>query len=429
MTSLNRHLVLPRTTTSPGGKVWATHCKGSNGLDGRKPDFTISIGGIQSLDVHSVIAVWEAKAPKTDIDKSDRGQLYGYLKLLSTKQPLRDSFIGVLSNLRQNIVMTLVKEPTSTFPEFKYVVKSYRSVCLGQVISYLRDCVLPNEIYHPRVTGFSHDLGDMTARLGNPLLSAVAEFPVLGPISGSNFSTGRWVNPSFRALAKDSMVVKRTLPACGKRSCRPVDVEINALRKILIETRPPTLPTILFHSDNLDEFGITPCGHPVLPGESMLPWDQILTDVLGALKWLHEQHIIHRDVRWDNVIWDTTHAVLIDLGASAYVPPEELDEHFYCGGYICCPRELIGNFDDEYLPQRKDDCAAFVLMVNMLLWPGRWTDVASHRVATYHSSEADRLTRFWEKLEASRMWGRFVRAADVADYDTLAEMAGWCVYW
>lgn len=433
--TLSRYLTEPRTRATVGTTVWATHTKASAGLDGRKPDFTVSVGGITSLDVHSVVMLWEAKAVKADLDSDGRGQLYSYLKLLSEKQSQRNAFVGVLSNLRQNVVMTLLKQAVTSPPNsFKYICKTYRSVGIGAVLSYLRHSVLHNDIYRPCLTNFSHDLGDIVARLGNPMLSVVAEFNLPSSPHPTTFRTNRWINADFQAATANTktMVVKRTLPVRQDRPARPVKNEIEILRLIHgIENVPNTLPTLLFHSNSFDEFGISPCGYCLKPGEQMMKWDVILCNILDALEWLHGHNIIHRDVRWDNVIWDLDHAVLIDLGSAAHVDPADRDEpkFMYRGGYLCCPRDLIGNFDDEYTPLPAHDCAAFLLMVNMLMWPSSWTNLASHRIAEYDSYEAGRMMRFWDGMKTSKTWGRYEKAASEAKYEILREVTEWCVYW
>lgn len=73
----------------------------------------------------------------------------------------------------------------------------------------------------------------------------------------------------------------------GKRDvlAHPVNHEIEILR--LIHSPPNTLPTLLFHSDAFDEFGISPCGYCPKPGDQIIPWDIVRTNVLHALQAQH----------------------------------------------------------------------------------------------------------------------------------------------
>lgn len=428
---LRKHLQKGRTKSSVGAKVWETHGKGFENLEGRKPDFSITTGGLRMFDRYSIIAIWEAKAYKNDLNKDGLGQLYSYLKLLSVTQPDRLKFVGVLSNLRQNQVVTLTKVPAKTkdtAPTF--ICKSYRPIELGAVITYLRDSILPDPEFHPQVTPFSYDLGEITRRLGNPAFNLVAAFEVPKRFTRA-FNKGRWINPSVKGCSStfETMVVKRSLPEINDRAERPVASEIEILRYIHDENGHPNLPEIIFHDNlNHNEFGMRPFGAPIKPGVGTMRWDIIITDVLNALEWLHKRHIIHRDVRWDNVIWDTNHAVLIDLGASVQLTDDDTT-YGYSGGYICCPRRLIGNMQEKYLPRPADDCLAFVQMFNMLLWPGPWQGVASPKVAEPNSYEAQKLEAFWMKLETSPQWKPYVKAAERTHYKTLAKLRDWCMYW
>lgn len=428
---LRKHLQKGRTKSAVGAKVWETHGKGLESLEGRKPDFSITTGGLKMFDPYSIIAIWEAKAYKNDLNKDGLGQLYSYLKLLSVTQPDRLKFVGVLSNLRQNQVVTLTKIPAKTkdtAPEF--ICKSYRPIELGAVITYLRDSILPDPEFHPHVTSFSYDLGDITRRLGNPAFNLVAAFEVPKRFTRA-FGKDRWINPSVKGRSStfETMVVKRSLPAINDRAERPVESEIDILRFIQDQDGHPNLPEIIFHNTlNNNEFGIRPFGAPIKPGVSTMSWDIIIMDVLNALEWLHKHEIIHRDVRWDNVIWDTNHAVLIDLGAAVQLTDDDT-MYGYSGGYICCPRRLIGNMQQKYIPCAADDLMAFVQMFNMLLWPGPWQGVASPKVAEPNSYEALKLEAFWTKLETSPQWKPYVKAAQEKAYKKLAKLKDWCMYW
>lgn len=61
--------------------------------------------------------------------------------------------------------------------------------------------------------------------------------------------------------------------------------------------------------------------------------------------------------------------------------------------------QLIGNMQQKYIPRAAADLMAFVQMLNMLLWPGPWQEVASPKVAEPNSYEALKLEAFWTKLE------------------------------
>lgn len=419
---LKEHLTTERTNTYPGSMVWPTYPKKS--LEGRSPDFTITIQGVASVDEASVIGIWEVK--HRSLSKDSYGQLYDYLRLLSKRQPHRQSFVGVLSNLKENVVVILQMEHGM---RPKTII--YKTHSLSLVLAYLRTFILPDVSYHPPAPAFPIELGIMQKRLGNPELSVVGAFIIPKDLENERFCCGKEIMTGAQGGdGKIQMVVKRTLPATGTRGERSVKNEIEILRQLLGNDGHPNLPKMLYNTMDMRELAITPHGYPIKPRDRSMKWSQILTDVLAALQWLHGKHIIHRDVRWDNIIWDANHAVLIDLGAAIEFDPVSTSEEevLYEGGYICCPRELIGRLDEPYFPRPADDCFAFVQLVNMLVWPERWEGHRSPDVAKEGSSLARMLKEFWKKMAKSTIWGEYVRAAEGADYEKLGGIVGFCVY-
>lgn len=163
-----------------------------------------------------------------------------------------------------------------------------------------------------------------------------------------------------------------------------------------------------------------PVGKPLdLMDLSELTATTILADVLAALAWLHSKNIIHRDVRIENVVMYEGHARLIDLGGAVELPaPEDTP---YWGGYLCCPPELIGDFNLPYTPSKCHDRLSFVMMAYLMAFPHSLKSMTSIRVAK-RSAESYRLTRFWARLKVSSVWGPFVRAAEQNDMLTLGRI-------
>lgn len=94
------------------------------------------------------------------------------------------------------------------------------------------------------------------------------------------------------------MVVKRSVPAMHNYKARFVQGEIEILRIINDFGGHGNLPQILYNCLDMQELAMTPFGAALQPGNSAIAhWNTVLTDVLGVLKWLHDNHIIHRDVR------------------------------------------------------------------------------------------------------------------------------------
>lgn len=375
----------------------------------------------------------------------DFGQLYGYMKQITVGQPRRFLFASILYNLAGTYILTVTRNKN----DWPYAVLPMVSVT--QAIGHLNYVVIPGEGYSPYFPTLSLDLGNVLSRLGNPAYCAIATFK-----RGKHFQTPpaetRWVSAALEDHIRNEQVIhmKRTLPSTGpKQPNRPVRNEIKIICHLLSVAEQPNLPQLIFHSLDHQEMGILPYGVPIDPGSSVFKWPGIVTDILTALKWLHGKRIVHRDVRWDNVIYYLDHAVLIDLGASVYLDqdpidsdPDETAESFitletadrafsaiptsswqtYAGGLICCPQRVIGNFKDLYTPQYSDDCRAFVQMTNMLLWPKFWEGLRLELVKDKDSSLAMDLVDFWAGMRESRIWGKYVLAPDGLEYGVLAEI-------
>lgn len=419
---LQTHLSAKRTDSFPGVHIWPTHTTGKRSmLGGRKPDFTITVGGTSHPDPHSIILIWEAKAVTDPISKASCGQLYTYIKLLSERQRNRQVFVGVLSNLTDSIVVVMTREGS------RLRCRPYLPAKLGHVTSYLRDVVLKDDAQLPYVPAFSFDLGEIKARLGNPALRDIALFATPKNLH-STFAVNRWVNPKFIAKENKVIVVKRRVTGNDARPERPVTQEITMLRLIDDLNGHQNIAQLVFSCNTTDEFGMLPYGVPVKPGSDMMPWPTILVNILDGLQWLHDRDIIHRDLRWDNIIWNTDHAVIIDFGEAIHLSAVPQQPQFYAGGFVCVPRALIGRFDAEYVPRAQDDCFAFVQLVLTLLWPERWSALCSANLAVRNSYEAVRVEAFWRKLETTPLWMPYVDAAERRNYKALAGMVDLCAY-
>lgn len=376
------------------------------------------------------------------------------MKQVTQKQSRRRLFVGILYSPSGSYVLTVTRKKR----DWGYDVSPM--VSLAEAIGHLNYIVIPGAGYSPFFPVFSLDLGNVLARLGNPAFCAVATFQPPVPFESPPSRT-RWVSsPALDDTIRNEevVVVKRTLPATGlKQPERPVRDEIEILRRIDEVGNHRNLPQLIFHSLDFQELGILPYGTAIDPGNSMFKWPGILTDVLAALEWLHEHQIVHRDVRWDNVIYYQDRAILIDLGAAVYLDPTTVEPdsdsqnsiqstgspesdddralsafpasgwQFYSGGLICCPQRVIGNFLDLYSPKFSDDCRAFVQMVNVLLWPRFWEGLRSELVKDKDSDLAVGLVNFWADMRKSRVWGRYVVAADNLEYGVLAEIVELCV--
>lgn len=427
---LAEHLTTPIGET-PGSTVFDTHS--IEVINGWKPDMTIVTADCSHPVAECVIATLELK--KGTLSDDAFGQLYDYLKGIKQAQPHRRIIIGVLSNLRQNQFLALESVPGQRTRCIRY-----NSVTLDIAITYLQTFVIPSSLYHPPISLFSPDLGPRGMPMGNPAFSTVAAFDILSTFSQSAFRKGRWVDPSVELpTGYAQIVVKRTTPPVYgmsfiSRAPRSVKNEIDILRAIRGKQRDDDLPgwkhlpQLFYHTDDFQEFGMLPRGFAISASDSHIHWPKVLVDVIDALQWLHAQHIIHRDVRLDNIIWDTNHAVLIDLGAAIDVTEQTESNIQFCGGYVCCPPELIGHLNTSYTPSPADDCLAVILLVNTILFPARWAGFRSCELEKAGSPETRILGDFWKRMATSPIWRAFYNAGCAADYDGLKEMGEFFVY-
>ena len=97
---------------------------------------------------------------------------------------------------------------------------------------------------------------------------------------------------------------------------------------------------------------------------------KVCNKILSAIFWLHEQHFVHRDIRWDNIVLHNGSAVLIDFCSAIGIAslPSKVEYH---GGYVCCPpRLLIGqSVYAPYTPRIDDNYHAYILLINSILFP------------------------------------------------------------
>ncbi|KAA8910171.1 hypothetical protein FN846DRAFT_888565 [Sphaerosporella brunnea] len=258
----------------------------------------------------------------------------------------------------------------------------------------------------------------------------------------------RFVNRSNRAVSiPEVMAVKRLVQnayplvlAPRGRSFNPVtdsttgvSDEINMLLKIDKLGAPTTLPIILNHTADFKELGTIPVGKPGSHDLKSSAVRQVLHDVLDALVWLHSHNIVHRDVRWDNIVGVENagrpiKGILIDLGEAVDIS-DRRRAHYFRGGYTCCPLRLMqGTVETEgpYHPVPAYDYAAWLLLVNSLMYPKPWMTAlrASGKVLCKNSTEQRKMIRFWEELMVIDGWDRFYRAAVEESVDGLRRLTG-----
>lgn len=364
-------------------------------LNGYKPDLTIALPGILEPDSGSVCVIVEIKlgamkspkAPgeiKTFGSSADFGQLNDYLLAVQFAQPGRRTCVGILSDINHTYVVTL------GMGESGAQVTHYAAESIWGALAYIHDTALKNRSYMPPDLGFSPGLGNMRRRLGNPRHCIVGEFPVPEGTPGTVMAVKR---VQIKTRETYFLELFKADPDCH-----------------------PYIPQIVYNVDEL-EYGITPVGTQLHPNMYLNARQtrQILADVISAVGWLHERHIVHRDIRCENIVLKDTHAVLIDFDC-AY------DLHWsvptvYRGGHICIPpMHLAGVMKHGaellYVPALAHDCFAIVLLAYMLLFPHRFADFRASRIVVKGSTEGQAMVTFWKELYGSRLWKGYINLAD-----------------
>jgi serine/threonine protein kinase len=223
------------------------------------------------------------------------------------------------------------------------------------------------------------------------------------------------------------MVKQGKLPADGLvavkylRASKQKDIEM-LIRIAKLRAPPESIPKLVFYSQDMNQFAITPVGKGMTENElasSGTFAQHALNHILNGLLWLHANNIIHRDLRLDNIIFNKAQAVIIDYGTAVNFPAGEVD---YLGGFTCCPPRILSTFHQKYEPQKEDDYHAFVLLVHSVHYPYSIQQFASAKIADPSSDENARLRSFWKRLKAAALWGNFVVAAEKGETETLKEM-------
>lgn len=408
----------PREGNDPGVHVFDTHNK--RALGPWKPDMCICVGGTKMPQESGVYVAVELKHVNNPITDEERGQVLDYLVTMLTLDPSRVMVAGLLSDLHINHVIVLrALEGGGT------QLIQHKTASLDEVLTFIRQVVLVDLRYCPPVSAFPSDLGIMERRLGHPRASAVAEFNMSSPV----LRTIKSLWPSEAKSLGKCMAVKVLLKRTVKGSSSdPVLVDRTqaheiAIYKLIQSYSSPSqdLVRLVYSSPDDRLLGTAPVGARIdIRGIS--DHDNlraILVDVLNGLDWLHGIGILHRDIRRDNIIVVSTpgssklHGKIIDFGTAIALNDGEntFPPQVYIGGYICCPREIIGDFKRLYTPRFSHDRLAWVMLVNFLVFPNGVPYLQSCRVAV-ESVEAERLVAYWDCLSASPVWAALVEAAE-----------------
>ncbi|KAA8902290.1 hypothetical protein FN846DRAFT_891524 [Sphaerosporella brunnea] len=377
-------------------------------LSDRAPDITISLKGINQIHKQYVITFVEIKRPTAALDRSAKGQALDQAYKLAECQPWRRTITMLVSNIKSNVFITLERN------EKKLELKTYSSVNFETAMQYLKRVVNDPES-QPQFPPFSTQLGAVDKILGNTKLSAVAQFTVKGVPAGTS------------PVAEAASTLKNPTAIAVKHCTADLAVnmiknEIRTLRLLQTMGGHDRLPKILFHTPDELGYAMLPVAQPVdtvLLNNNGFMARTVTSDVLSAMTWLHERGIVHRDIRWDNIMMHSEHGLLVDFGAAVFLPTPPVS---YQGGFACCPPRVLPVIDRPYTPSRADDYHAYVLLFNAVLHPRSMKSFLSRMVDSPHSNESKCLQHLWAQLTKSDTWGRYVAAAAREDLDVLRKL-------
>ncbi|KAF8538768.1 kinase-like domain-containing protein [Trichophaea hybrida] len=387
--------ILHNYLQSQGIDVMATYNR--HYLNHYAPDISFLLPGLAGHALaECMFGVMELKYCKDeDLGKdANLGQLYDYLLKLRKHQPYRSHFFGILSNIRENIVICV---ETAAQP----IVRKYNSVSWENITRFLIHNIASHK---PRELSFSLDTSHLGRVLSVSRRSCVAVFKRSGYTSSDMAVKGAY--GSHQANIQHELVTLRKLGSHSHEN----------------------LPQLVYSGPEDKEFGITPVGEPF--GMHRFATAErlrgALKGIINGLEFLHSHGIVHRDIRRDNIITKHHTAVIIDFDHSIVLstlsPSEQV---LYEGGYICSPHEVLLASDPhstKYTPKRFHDLTAFIMLLVDLLFPLKVKSFRSYMVLEANSKEREGLLQFWDEMDGSNIWAPFVRAAKSDDYDTLVKL-------
>ncbi|TFK64040.1 hypothetical protein BDN72DRAFT_287559 [Pluteus cervinus] len=228
--------------------------------------------------------------------------------------------------------------------------------------------------------------------------------------------TSRCIVVSSTSSDGNQVAIKGVQDHRGTASPDTLEKEIMVLEKA---KGGINLPQLTGYTANFLEFSFTPVGEGLSPLKvNAMPGSlpSIMDGICDGLNFIHSQDIIHRDIRWDNIILvDKNRPVIIDFNSAttANVPV-----HF-SGGYICCPPEVLelGSATLEYTPIPAHDWKAYVLLLHSAIFPRLYKNFVVCWVLNKDSEESKALRQLWTSLGASTIWKRGLEAAEAANID------------
>jgi serine/threonine protein kinase len=173
-------------------------------------------------------------------------------------------------------------------------------------------------------------------------------------------------------------------------------------------------PELVWESQGDNQLGFVPMGRPIDFRQTADVSRNIVNGLVDGLEHLHKLKIIHRDIRPSNLILNHENNVIIIDYETSVTDVEYVE---YSGGFIWWQKRLLEEDAMFSTHQPADDLFACILVVLHMLFPSRFDAfhagcIGIHRFGQLrHTNEMQQLLNLWEDIEQSKIWGRFMKAA------------------
>jgi predicted Ser/Thr protein kinase len=378
-----------------------------------RADLTTSIYKDHDRVLYGLYYFIELKYRKGKLDSSENcGQVVDYFHQVRKVQPYRNHFVAILSNFDKAWIFQ------ATYERDGFRIVKHPANSLADAIEYAEARSSEQLLKRiPELDEFINSKSEGYNILATSRSSFLLALPI--PIAGK---TNAWSPPSqFKDIKRFALKIKhneKAMDAIGK--------EVQILK--VLRNAPGTsthIPELVWSPRGRPELGIVPVGRPIDFRQCADTSRKIVEGLIAGLQYLHGLEIVHRDIRPSNlVLTERNEVIIIDYETALLIPDKKVE---FFGGFICWPKRVLESDCERYLPCKSDDLHAAILLVLHLLFPSQFDSfyVSNIRPGKKNDRtvETNQLLTLWSNIEKSFIWGRFVLAANVEDYEELAKMS------
>ena len=368
--------------------------------------------------IYSLRYFIELKLPGSNLISSENcGQVLDYCHQVRSKQPYRNAFVAILSNVKSAWVFTVeyqrsslvVTKAAASLIDAIIYADSLSQTQRRNILPTLKKPLSPYSVLAVTRKYFVLKINQPKRR---------ADRFDLGQLSGTR-GMKAWEDPK-RHLG-DEFVLKIVNGESDVKN------ELAILREIR-ELECRHIPELVWDPDGeIKGFGIVPAGVPISFHQPAEISRRIVEGLIDGLQYLHDKGIVHRDIRPANLVLkpETEQVVIIDYECAVKPSDNQTD---YLGGFICWPDRLLRNNTKMYIPEPSDDLMACILVVLHLLFPVQFDSFQAHSIKVTNPGESrtretSQIIGLWDWIKKSKIWGSFMDAAENMEYEKLKEMS------